>query len=350
MAISELQFNDWKQMINDDLVKIASVETEQEVIILFKKIAGQLYNFLKEMKVYMKKMQNYIDVNHSEADRKDEFRAFQQKALKNENMQEYALYKEIIAFLKQGYIILMNIRHQLVGDIVYNIGFNYSGKTYHIRFNSIEELFQYTDFSLSNRVSLTANNLARLELSLQDRINELVNTNKVVEVNDSLYTAIQHYRSLKERSGVLYRHRYYFNKNQKVYLKGGAGYDITDGNVWEVYNYMKQSKKINTFNDVLFHQLYETARKGNLPYYKGGDVFNEQDKFGGKFALTSMYSVYNTLMQLANAFSKSTNIKQIEARLRKIFIQQIPTDEELGEYVENEIDHLIGILTKAKSI
>jgi hypothetical protein len=293
-------------------------------------------------------MQQYIDVNHSEEDRKDEFKAFQQKALDKENLQEYALYKEIIVFLKQGYIILMDIRHQLIGDIFYNIGFNYSGKTYHIQFNSIEELFQYTNFSLSHRVKLTENNLARLELSLQDRINELVNTKKAVEVNDSLYTSIQHYRSLRERSGVLYRHRYYFNKNQKVYLKGGAGYDITDGNVWEVYNYMKQSKKINAFNDVLFHQLYETARKGNLAYYKGGDVFNEQDKFGGKFALTSMHSVYNTLMQLANAFSKSVNVKKIETRLRKIFIQKIPTDEELSKYVENEINHLTGILTKAK--
>lgn len=305
------------------------------------------------------------------ADRRKQFKDFKQAALdnqKNDN-QKRIQYKKLTRLLSEGYLIVNRIRDLFVGEIVYHIGYQRTDATGKIKIYEatlkLEDLEYYLLKKeagyLSSRVKATKENLARLEINLTDKLKD-----KITEINDVILDQILAYTNYTNSKGARNRHKYYKNdKNSKSIWVGKShnGYEFTGGNLWEVYNYYKVRKreKITLISQdseqppddaIEFHRLYEYARRGNLPYTKGGDILNEQDKFTQAFALTSMKTIVTTLTQLKTIFNEIKNPKQMIEGLKQLFIQKTPpeADEELNKYIQKEVDHLIEFIdNKTKS-
>lgn len=303
------------------------------------------------------------------ADRRKSFKDFKQIALDNqkENNQERIMYKKLTRLLSEGYLIVNRIRDLFVGEIIYHIGFQGTDATGKIKIYEatlkLEDLEHYLLLEegegvgyLSSRVKITRTNLARLEINLTDKLKD-----KITEINDVILDQILAYTNYTNSKGTRNRHKYYYkDKNSKDPTWVGRlhnGYEFTGGNLWEVYNYYKvrKRKKITLISQNSeqppddakeFHRLYEYARRGNLPYTKGGDILNEQDKFTQMFALTSMQTIITTLTQLKKIFNEIENPRQMIEGLKQLFIQKTPpeADKKLHQYINKEIKHLVKFI------
>lgn len=326
---------------------------------------GQIEKYLRELEDCSKSLERIWSAK-TLAERRESFKTFKQIALDNQRKenQERVAYKKLTRLLSEGYLIVNRIRDLFVGEIVYHIGFQGTDTMGKIKIYEatlkLEDLEHYLlpekgegAGYLSSRVKITQTNLARLEINLTDELKD-----KVTEINDVILDQILAYTNYTNSKGARNRHIYYKkDKNSKDIIKVGKshnGYEFTGGNLWEVYNYYKarrrkkiilisQNSKGPTDDAIEFHRLYEYARRGNLPYTKGGDVLNEQDKFTQMFALTSMQTIITTLTQLKKIFNEIENPRQMIEGLKQLFIQKTPpeADKKLNQYIQKEIKHLV---------
>ena len=225
-----------------------------------------------------------------------------------------------------GYYLLNKIRDIFFEPITYAIAYKEKGTVYYIDNLELEDLLKGATF-LSNRLSITINSFARLEINIQNIINELKKTQKIKQAtDDSLYQQINNYITT-------HNHTYYI-QNKRIDKPFSMGY------LWEAYRHMKlynisMSEHNGKSN---LHTYYEMARIGTLSYVKGGDVLNEQDKFGLSFALSSMNTIEHTLTDLVISLSFSRDKQELFQNLQRIFLQKLTdeTDTFLKDYLNQD--------------
>ena len=324
----------WSEIIVQDLSEIASLETQEEVISLLKRVADQLDMFLigfkglqkdiigiEQHKTMVKKYRSQIKSNTDISKMMDNYDENRQK------VEEQILFTNLLNYMKSGYYLLNKIRDILFEPITYAIGFkDKEGNTLYIDNVEIEQLLSGVT-SLSNRVRITENNFARLEIDLKDMLS---NVNVKNADDDPLYTEITAYTST---------HKHTYLNQEGVYRSK----KFSDGYIWETYRHMKLYEI--PFSDKSVQAIYEEVRRGNLIYTKGGDVLAEQDKFGTQVALTSMATINDQLGALIQAL-RCDDAQSISQSLQKIFIQDTTeeVDNHLSEYIDNDVNKLLGLL------
>lgn len=223
-----------------------------------------------------------------------------------------AYYNNLLEQMKIGYYFLNKIRDLIFGELKYHIAYQEGQITRQMTL-TLEQLLEVVTLSLSNRVDLSAANIARLEADIKKYIRN--NKNNIEELNEDNWLKLQN-RLGHSHSGK--------NKNPPPKYKY---YAIEYGNLWEVYEYYLYVKDKHLashpeniiINNRVFHGVYELARRGNLPYYKGGDVGLVQNKFGVTFALTSTAALDN--LEKVITMMKSDNLEIIKDNMKKIFVQ-----------------------------
>ena len=342
----DIYTKDWAQSIVKDLAALSSKETQTEVIDSLKNIAFRLDNFIKDFRQLRDKIQllnkkvekenNFSNIIRSNQNMT--MSLFNEQALAEQNNYSDAqrLYEQTLRYTVIGYYLLNTIRDTFFEPIEYAIGFMDDGEISYIEPPvTLEELLSGT-VGLSNRVDVTENNFARLEINIKDLIKKLRDDNRVKSLkNDALFDAISNYTSAKSHT----------------YMTGSGRHkdSFKMGYTWETYRHMKLYglQVSDTGRNVQYY--YEKARKGNLAYYKGGDVLAEQDKFGTTFALTSTAAILNQLNRFNQIFMKNNlNIKDVQTSLENIFLQKEQniqvTDKHLRSQIQKDKEKLIAIL------
>lgn len=329
---------DWAEAIVKELSTIAALETDEQILNTMKFVAGQLTNFYGEFDSLRKQIIN-LQLKQEIAQK---YR--QQITSKNMNdiasiydttkddAQMIALYSSLLNKMIVGYYLINKIRDVFFEPINYAIGFYGNGnEVEYIEGVSIEELLEGA-MTLSNRIRITNSNFARLEIDLKEVIESLRQKNKVKQAtDDQLYKDIMAYASTHGHT--------YMSKSGKTHTDD----PMKPGYLWEAYRAMKAMNMSVQGDNV--QTMYEAARRGNLAYFKGGDVLNEQDKFGTQVALTSMATIKQQLPKIIEALT-ANNTQEVANKLQKIFLQRLTdkTDDYTRRYVEKDVEHLLSIL------
>lgn len=337
--MDEIFTKDWAQNLVKDLSKISSVETQEQVLLILQRIAIQLDDFLGNfnrlraqvesihkrtslVKTY-RKMTSYSFAENSLTTVLDEQRT---------NAEELALYQQILQQMVLGYYLLNKIRDVFFERITYAVGFinDETKQLQYIENLELEDFLQGA-LSLSTRIRMSQDNFARLEIDLREVIAQLQAKGKVKNAeNDPLYKKIIAYTSVN-------KHTYYNRAKQERSKPFQSGY------LWETYRYMKLNNIEMEGRNI--HTYYEMARRGNLIYTKGGDVLNEQDKFGKEVALTSMATIVQQLPPLIEAL-RASSAEQVYQGLSNVFLQELTdtTDIFLRNYILKDRDKLLSLL------
>lgn len=337
MAGGDIHTRDWAEGLVQDLAQIASAETDEQILSILKYTAMQLDDFLGEFnqlrneieqlgmrKSIVRKFRRQIT-----SDNIDSVAANYEDA--QENAQAAALYASLLNKMIIGYYLINKIRDIFFEPITYAIGFkDDSGETLYVEGLELDDLLQGT-LSLSTRIRVSEQNFARLEIDLKELMQKLKDENKLKQAgDDSLYQDIMAYASTHNHTYQSRSGKYHSEKMKNGYL-------------WEVYRSMKAQNMSVSGDNV--QTVYEGVRTGNLAYFKGGDVLNEQDKFGTNVALASMASIVQQVPLIIEAL-RSSNTQQIASALSSIFLQKVTdtTDKHIQNYVQKDTDKLLSVL------
>ena len=337
MAGGDIHTRDWAEELVQDLAQIASAETDEQILSILKYTAMQLDDFLGEFnqlrneieqlgmrKSIVRKFRRQIT-----SDNIDSVAANYEDA--QENAQAAALYASLLNKMIIGYYLINKIRDIFFEPITYAIGFkDDSGETLYVEGLELDDLLQGT-LSLSTRIRVSEQNFARLEIDLKELMQKLKDENKLKQAGDDpLYRDIMTYASTHNHT--------YMSKSGKYHSE-----KMKNGYLWEVYRSMK-SQNMSVSGDNV-QTVYEGVRTGNLAYFKGGDVLNEQDKFGTSVALASMASIVQQVPLIIEAL-RSSNTQQIASALSSIFLQKVTdtTDKHIQNYVQKDTDKLLSVL------
>lgn len=340
----DLYTKDWAiELMNELGGQLATAETQEQVISILNIAAEQLNDFLGDF-LYIKtqienlNMRNTIvkkyrrQINSRNA-QEEMAQAYEEK---REDAQAIALYSLLLQKMGIGYFLINKIRDLLFEPITYAVGFYGQNKEVEYIDNlSLEDILEGTT-TLSTRIRMSAINFARLEIDLKDVIKNLREKGQVkVAVDDPLYNEIMTYTST-------HKHKY-LNSDGVWRSKSFAM-----GHLWEAYRYMRINQV--SFSEGAIQSIYEEVRRGNLAYYKGGDVLSEQDKFGNQVALTSMAAIVTQVPLIIDAL-RSKDAKSMATALSSIFVQQLTdtADKHLQDYVNKDVDKLLSILKIPKT-
>lgn len=330
-----INVQDWALSIVQELSKISSLSTQSEVQSLLNVVADELQGFLNSFKslqadltgaqMHKSIVQKYRRQINSDSGEAFLYESYEEE---KEDAKEKILYTQLLNYMVSGYYLLNKIRDILMEPITYAIAFkDDTGKMVYVDNVELEQLLSGVA-TLSNRIRLTRNNFARLEIDIKNIIQDL--TVKKAD-DDPLY---QHISNYVESHQV---HKYIDRKGKERVAGFGSGY------LWEAYRYMTLYKI--PFSEESFSQAYEEARRGNLIYTKGGDVLSEQDKYGTTFALTSMATINIQLTDLIVAL-RQTSMQDVFTKLQAIFLQRVTaeTNSALKNYVERDAEKLANLL------
>ena len=337
MAGADIYTRDWAENIVQELSQVASAETDDQILSILRYTAMQLDDFLGEFNLLRNQIENL-------GMRKSIVRKFRRQITSDnmnsiaasyedaqENAEATALYASLLNKMIIGYYLINKIRDIFFEPITYAIGFkDENGETLYIDNLELDDLLQGT-MSLSTRIRMSEQNFARLEIDLKQLLQKLKDENKLKQAGDDpLYRDIMEYASQ-------YKHTYQSRSGKYHSEKMKAGY------LWEVYRSMKAQDMSVSGDNV--QTIYEGVRTGNLAYFKGGDVLNEQDKFGTTVALASMASIVQQMPLIIEGL-RSANTQQVASALSSIFLQRITdtTDKHIQNYVQKDTDKLLSIL------
>lgn len=332
-----INVKDWALSITNELSKISSLETKEEVQSLLLQVADELEWFLQGFQNLQKdltgaQMHRSIVRKYRRqiiVDEKTDLQILHERyEEEKETAQEKALYTNLLNYMIGGYYLLNKIRDILMEPITYAIGFqDENGKMVYVQGLELEQLLKGAA-SLSSRVRLTTNNFARLEIDVKELIKDLT----VIQAeDDNLYNDIIAYT----KQNVKYEFIDRKGKTRKVNYSGG--------HLWEAYRYMKLYQI--PFSEQSFLSAYEQARRGNLIYTKGGDVLAEQDKYGTTFALSSMATINIQIQEVIIAL-RQNSMEDVFTSLKNVFIQQVSDDVDitLQNYINKDTEKLMSIL------
>lgn len=336
----EIYTKDWAVDLMEILGgELAAAETQEQVLSILNTTANALDDFLKnflQIKTQIERlnMQNDIAKKYRRQVNSMNAETMMQQAYADSRSDAKALilYTQLLQQMTLGYYLINKIRDILFEPITYAVGFYGESKNdiEYVENLTLEDILEGT-LSLSSRVRMSQINFARLEIDLKDIIKTLREKGKVKQAQeDSLYREIISYTSKNKHTSQNSQGEW---KSRKFAM----------GHLWETYRYMKLTQ--TDFSVGALHAIYEEVRRGNLAYYKGGDVLSEQDKFGNQVALTSMAAIVTQIPLIIDAL-RQKNAKDVSTGLQEIFIQKLTdtADSHLQEYVNNDINKLLAIL------
>jgi ribosomal protein L12E/L44/L45/RPP1/RPP2 len=336
----DLYTKDWAMEIMETAgSELASAETQDQVLSVLHTLANSLDDFLGNFMRIKTQIENLQLKNTIVKNYRRQINSANMEDFMKNNFDESAsdaqaiiLYTQLLSQMAIGYYLINKIRDILFEPITYAVGF-YGDSDKNVEYISnltLEDILEGT-MSLSTRIRMSDINFARLEVDLKEVIKELQEKKMTQQASDDpLYNEIIAYTSSHKHT--------YQNRDGKWRSKTFAM-----GHLWETYRYMKLNQI--EFSDGALQSIYEEVRKGNLAYYKGGDVLSEQDKFGNQVALKYMAAIV-TQMPLIIEGLREINAESISSKLQAIFIQQLTdkADQHLKDYVEKDIDKLLSVL------
>lgn len=336
----EIYTKDWAEDLMKSLGgELAAAETQEQVLSILQTTANALEDFLGNFlriktQIENLNMRNTIVKKYRRQINSMNAEDMMQQAYADNrsDAQALVLYTQLLQQMTLGYYLINKIRDILFEPITYAVGFYGESKNdiEYVENLELEDILEGT-LSLSTRIRMSEINFARLEIDLKDVINTLRQKGKVQQAqDDALYREIISYTSKNKHT----------SQNNKGEWKSR---NFAMGHLWETYRYMKLTQ--TDFSVGALHAIYEEVRRGNLAYYKGGDVLSEQDKFGNQVALTSMAAII-TQIPLIIAALRQSKAEDVSSGLQEIFVQKLTdtADRHLQEYVNNDVDKLLTIL------
>lgn len=284
-------------------------------------IKSNLQIVINELNLYLNKLNNFYEqLEDRSSPVINKYRALHA----DETTVSYALFKqlsynekEIEELLKEGYILLDQMRTFFTGEtITYTIGLPYRGTLYE-KTMSMEEMLNYAHAEFGTKSKI--DNLFKLRMTNKKGLRESLQADQSTIVSSmngasSVWSTIWHYIHSDSVN----------SKNKNL------------GNAYEVYRVIVAKRGTNEIpppgpdiNEI--ESIFDSVRSNTASSQKGGDFMTEQIKyFASAPSLITTSLVRNTLNELLNIFNKylaTANSADFKEALSSLYLKDANKNE-----------------------
>lgn len=323
------------EVIRTALAEALSSPSEQTTKIYLQQVWGALDNYLNSLNNF------YYQIEAQSRPIIDQY----ESANADKNTISYAVFKhlnyvdgEVEHLLKEGYILMDEIRHFFTGEtITYQIGIPYRGTLYEQSI-TLEELLKYTkiDFNTKSKID----NIFKLRMTNKKGMREAFQENSSivktsVQDGSTVYSAVWHY----------------------INSPGADPRNKNLGNAYEVYRVLiakrQNSNKIPPEVTVeMIESAFTEVRSNVASSIKGGDFLTSQIKYFASAPSLATTSLIRTTLQdvrdMFKNFLSTSNISSFKQSIKEMFLKDVSLVDNLEKdaviLAEEKIDQIFANL------